>query len=179
MACQNTIFRFLHFPVSVLSCTISTEGREENSSFAFSPLAAACIWTILMKLISSRFRGELLQVHCVLLACARAAGGEFNVQDSKHMNPSIALASSPRLGFPWFQIQNVITDWLARDIVTCCIPFSRKVSKSLTINEPLKGNITYFISGWTHLSEVSECFLTSLLPVRGLKAKQRKAKNLP
>lgn len=124
------------------------------------------------------FRGELLQVHYVLLACARAAV-QFNVHISKHMNPSIALASFPLLGIPWFQIQNVTTDWLARDIVACCILFSRKASKSLTINEPLKGNITYSVSGWTHLYEVSECFLTSLLPVRSLKAKQRKAKNLP
>lgn len=148
---------YIHiFTVSSICSVLHNKhrGKGENSSFTFSPLAAACIWTILMKLISSRFRGELLQVHCVLLACARAAV-QFNVQISKHTNPCIALSSFPLLGIPWFQIQNVITDWLAKDIVTCFILFSRKASKSLSINEPLKGNITYSISGWTHLYEVS------------------------
>lgn len=96
VAHQCTTFRFSHFPVSVLSCTISSESRGENATLPFSPLAAACVFTTLMKLIYSFV---LPEIHCVLAASARAAG-ELSVQVCKHMNSSTALASFPLLGFP-------------------------------------------------------------------------------
>lgn len=88
MACQNAIFRFSGFPVSALSCTISTEERGGNSSFAFPPLAAACIWTILMKLVSSPVSGGTasgsLCATCLRRSCWGVQCPSFQAHESQH-----------------------------------------------------------------------------------------------
>ena len=93
---QRATFRFSHFPVPVLSCTVSTERRVKNPTLAFCPLAGTCVLTILTKLISS---SVLSQVHCALVVSARAAG-ELRVQVCQHMNPSAAFRLFPTSWIP-------------------------------------------------------------------------------